>query len=50
VLGEEKYAQERFERLRDELGRAFIAGTVDREAKVRKWIERRPLPHEIAAK
>ena len=40
-IGERKHTRERYERLRDELGEAFIDGTVDREASVRQWDKRR---------
>jgi hypothetical protein len=40
VLGERKRIQERFERLRAELGEPFINGTIDREAQVRQWVRR----------
>jgi hypothetical protein len=41
VLGETQNNHQRYERLRDELGPRFIKGTADREAKVRKWEQRR---------
>jgi hypothetical protein len=41
ALGERKHRRELYERLRDELGAAFIEGTVNREAKVRQWEKRR---------
>jgi hypothetical protein len=40
-LGERKHAREQYERLRNELGDAFVAGHVDREAAVRQWDKRR---------
>lgn len=43
VLGERQQNHELYERLRDELGAAFIARTTDREAKVRQWERRRRL-------
>lgn len=39
--GARKRTRERYERLRDELGYAFIEGRVDREASVRQWGKRR---------